>query len=48
MATTETATHITGVRAFGIPVRDQARALEFCVDTLGLEKRVDTMFGQER
>jgi predicted enzyme related to lactoylglutathione lyase len=29
-------------------LRDQTRALEFYVDTLGLEKRVDVMFGQER
>jgi catechol 2,3-dioxygenase-like lactoylglutathione lyase family enzyme len=48
MATNRTTTHITGVRTFGIPVRDQTRALEFYVDTLGLEKRVDMMFGQER
>ena len=48
MAAIQTATHITGVRTFGIPVRDQTRSLEFYVDTLGLEKRVDTMFGQER
>lgn len=48
MAANQTTTHITGVRTFGIPVRDQTRALEFYVDTLGLEKRVDVMFGQER
>jgi predicted enzyme related to lactoylglutathione lyase len=48
MAATQTTTHITGVRTFGIPVRDQSRSLEFYVGTLGLEKRVDTMFGQER
>jgi len=41
-------TRITGVRAFGVPVRDQAASLEFYVNVLGLEKRVDTMFGRER
>src|ERR1035437_9580702 len=48
MAANQTTTHITGVRTFGIPVRDQTRALEVYVDTLGLQKRVDMMFGQER
>lgn len=48
MAANQTTTHITGVRTFGIPVRDQTLSLEFYVGTLGLEQRVDTMFGQER
>jgi len=48
MAQTQTATRITGIKTFGIPVRDQNRALEFYVGTLGLELRADTMFGQER
>jgi predicted enzyme related to lactoylglutathione lyase len=48
MATSVTATVITGVRTFGIPVRDQGRALEFYVGVLGLELRLDTMFGRER
>jgi catechol 2,3-dioxygenase-like lactoylglutathione lyase family enzyme len=35
------ATRITGVHTVGVPVTDQDRALEFYVDTLGLEKRLD-------
>lgn len=34
-------TRITGVYTVGVPVADQDRALEFYVDTLGLEKRLD-------
>jgi lactoylglutathione lyase len=37
----ETTSPITGVRTVGVPVTDQDRALEFYVDTLGLEKRLD-------
>jgi lactoylglutathione lyase len=37
----KTATRITGVYTVGVPVTDQDRALEFYVDALGLEKRVD-------
>jgi catechol 2,3-dioxygenase-like lactoylglutathione lyase family enzyme len=37
----KTATRITGVYTVGVPVSAQDRALEFYVDTLGLEKRVD-------
>lgn len=48
MATTQTRTRIIGVKTFGIPVSDQNRSLAFYVDKLGLELRVDTMFGQER
>ena len=48
METTQTRTRITGVKTFGIPVSDQSRSLAFYVDKLGLELRVDTMFGQER
>jgi catechol 2,3-dioxygenase-like lactoylglutathione lyase family enzyme len=32
---------ITGVYTIGVPVRDQDRALEFYVDALGFEKRLD-------
>jgi lactoylglutathione lyase len=32
---------ITAVRTVGVPVRDQDRALEFYVGTLGLEKQMD-------
>jgi catechol 2,3-dioxygenase-like lactoylglutathione lyase family enzyme len=45
---TQTRTRIVGVKTFGIPVSDQNRSLAFYVDKLGLELRVDTMFGQER
>jgi catechol 2,3-dioxygenase-like lactoylglutathione lyase family enzyme len=45
MAQTETRPGITGVRTVGIPVRDQDRALEFYVDKLGFEKRLDAPFG---
>jgi len=48
MAANPTTIHITGVRTFGIPVRDQNQSLEFYVETLGLEKRLDTTFGSER
>ena len=48
METTQTRARIVGVKTFGIPVSDQSRSLAFYVDKLGLELRVDTMFGQER
>ncbi|HJU96348.1 MAG TPA: VOC family protein [Jiangellaceae bacterium] len=32
---------ITGIRAVGVPVAEQDRALEFYVRVLGLEKRLD-------
>jgi catechol 2,3-dioxygenase-like lactoylglutathione lyase family enzyme len=32
---------ITDIRAVGVPVTDQDRTLDFFVDTLGFEKRVD-------
>jgi lactoylglutathione lyase len=38
----KTATRITGVYTVGVPVTDQDCAPEFYVDTLGLEKRLDT------
>jgi len=41
MAQTETATHITQVGTVIVPVGDQDRALEFYVDKLGFEKRID-------
>ena len=37
---------ITGVYTVGVPVTDQDRALEFYVDTLGLEKRLDVPLEQ--
>jgi lactoylglutathione lyase len=35
------ATPIIGIYTVGVPVADQDRALEFYIDTLGLEKRLD-------
>jgi catechol 2,3-dioxygenase-like lactoylglutathione lyase family enzyme len=46
MAETETRTHITQVGTVLVPVSDQDRALEFYLDKLGFEKRVDTPFGE--
>jgi lactoylglutathione lyase len=37
----ERRTRITAIRTVGIPVRDQDRALDFYIGTLGLEKRMD-------
>jgi lactoylglutathione lyase len=37
----QTNTQITGVRTIGVPVSDQDRALEFYVQELGFEKRLD-------
>jgi catechol 2,3-dioxygenase-like lactoylglutathione lyase family enzyme len=45
---TKHATHITGVRTVAIPVTDQDRAVEFYVDTLGFEKRVDFPMGENQ
>src|SRR5689334_9771649 len=39
-------TPITDVMTIGIPVTDQDRALEFYLDTLGLEKRRDAPLPQ--
>ncbi len=39
---------ITGVRTVGIPVTDQDRAIDFYVDTLGFEKRLDVDLGGGR
>jgi lactoylglutathione lyase len=38
----QTRTPISGVRTIGVPVSDQDRALDFYVDKLGFEKRLDT------
>ena len=46
MSETETRTHITQVRTVGVPVTDQDRALEFYLQKLGFEKRIDTPYGQ--
>jgi lactoylglutathione lyase len=37
----QTTSAITNVRAVGVPVTDQDRALAFYVETLGFEKRLD-------
>jgi lactoylglutathione lyase len=41
-----TRTRITGVYTVGVPVTDQDRAVDFYVDTLGLDKRVDVPLEQ--
>jgi catechol 2,3-dioxygenase-like lactoylglutathione lyase family enzyme len=46
MTQTETRTHVTQVGTVIVPVSDQDRALEFYLDKLGFEKRVDTPFGE--
>ena len=42
----ETKIRITDVRTVGVPVTQQDRALEFYVDRLGFEKRLDVPMGQ--
>jgi catechol 2,3-dioxygenase-like lactoylglutathione lyase family enzyme len=42
----ESTTQITEIGTVLIPVRDQDRALEFYVGTLGFEKRLDGSFGE--
>jgi catechol 2,3-dioxygenase-like lactoylglutathione lyase family enzyme len=44
---TET-TNITDLHTVGVPVTDQARALDFYVQTLGFEKRRDAAFAGGR
>ncbi len=39
-------TPITDIRTVGVPVTDQDRALEFYLDGLGFEKRLDTPLEQ--
>jgi lactoylglutathione lyase len=41
-------TGIRDIRTVGIPVRDQDRALDFYLGTLGFEKRLDAPFGAGR
>ena len=41
----QTKIRITHVHTVGVPVTDQERALEFYVDKLGFEKRIDGSFG---
>jgi catechol 2,3-dioxygenase-like lactoylglutathione lyase family enzyme len=46
MSKTETKIRITDVRTVGVAVTKQDRALEFYVDRLGFEKRLDLPMGQ--
>ena len=48
MTTGNTKTNITGVPTVGVPVSDQAAAVDFYVDVLGFEKRRDAPFGGGR
>jgi catechol 2,3-dioxygenase-like lactoylglutathione lyase family enzyme len=41
-------THITEVRTVAVPVTDQDRALDFYVEKLGFEKRIDATFNGDR
>jgi catechol 2,3-dioxygenase-like lactoylglutathione lyase family enzyme len=44
-AVSKTATRISKIGTVCVPVSDQERAIEFYVETLGLEKRTDVPFG---
>jgi catechol 2,3-dioxygenase-like lactoylglutathione lyase family enzyme len=46
MAETRPRTHIIHVGTVIVPVGDQDRALEFYLDKLGLETRIDTPYGE--
>jgi catechol 2,3-dioxygenase-like lactoylglutathione lyase family enzyme len=43
----KTATRISKIGTVCVPVSDQERAIEFYVETLGLEKRTDVPFGDD-
>ncbi len=45
MTETQSTTAITEVATVIVPVADQDRALEFYVETLGFEKRMDMPYG---
>jgi catechol 2,3-dioxygenase-like lactoylglutathione lyase family enzyme len=45
MTNLDSGTLITDVRTVGVPVTDQDRALDFYVDKLGFEKRLDLAMG---
>jgi catechol 2,3-dioxygenase-like lactoylglutathione lyase family enzyme len=45
MAETKTKTHVTQVGTVMVPVSDQDRAIEFYVEKLGFEKRIDVAYG---
>jgi catechol 2,3-dioxygenase-like lactoylglutathione lyase family enzyme len=44
----ENTTHITTIHTVAIPVTDQDRALDFYVNALGFEVRMDESFGEGR
>jgi catechol 2,3-dioxygenase-like lactoylglutathione lyase family enzyme len=46
MAQTKARTHITQVGTVIVPVADQDRAVEFYVEKLGFEKRMDVPYGE--
>jgi catechol 2,3-dioxygenase-like lactoylglutathione lyase family enzyme len=46
MSRTESRIRITQVGTVGVPVRDQDRALEFYVEKLGFETRMDGTYGE--
>ena len=46
MPETETTTRITELGTVGVPVSDQDRALEFYVEKLGFETRIDAPYGE--
>ena len=48
MITGNNKTNITGLPTVGVPVSDQAAAVDFYLDTLGFEKRRDAPFGGGR
>ncbi len=45
MAQADASTHITQIGTVIVPVSDQDKALEFYVEKLGMEKRLDIPFG---
>ena len=47
MPENETRTHIIRVGTVGVPVTDLDRALEFYLEKLGFEKRIDTPYGED-
>jgi catechol 2,3-dioxygenase-like lactoylglutathione lyase family enzyme len=46
MSGTEGMTRITEVGTIGVPVTDQDRALEFYLEKLGFETRIDASYGE--
>ena len=45
MSASQTTTQITDVHTVSVPTANQDRSLDFYVNTLGLEKRLDVPFG---